>query len=142
MVSINLAPAMSVVATGQDGNFETRLNAIENAIFKLKSTLENFISTNIYPGKLQRENDRGCLTDFSVNASHYEIDQSSDKEINCCPPPQKKPKRNAVNVDICRASEDVFDKEINLLVPEKQDQSRKENSEANNLALFEKIDKK
>ena len=35
MVSINPAPAISVAATGQETNFETRLNAMENAIFKL-----------------------------------------------------------------------------------------------------------
>ena len=63
------------------------------------------------------------LTDFSVNASQSEIDQSSDEEGNCCPSPQKKSCRNAVDVDICKASKDVFDKNINLLVPnaEKQD---------------------
>ena len=38
MVSINPAPSISVAATGQDANFETRLNAMENAIFKLGST--------------------------------------------------------------------------------------------------------
>ena len=46
MVSINLAPAIPISATGQDLNFETRLNAIENAIFKLGSILEKFISGN------------------------------------------------------------------------------------------------
>ena len=93
-------------------NFETRLNAMENAIFKLSSTLEKFISTNNPPGKSRGENDRGHLTDFSVNASQSEIDQSSDKENNCGPPPQKKPSRNAVNVDICRASKDVLTKTL------------------------------
>ena len=43
-VSINPAPAISVAATAQDANFETRLNAMENAIYKLESTLEKFIS--------------------------------------------------------------------------------------------------
>ena len=42
MVSINPAPAIAVVATGQDANFKTRLNAI----FKLGNTLEKFIATN------------------------------------------------------------------------------------------------
>ena len=49
-----------------------------------------------------------------------------------------------MNVDICRASKDVLDKDINLMVPdaEKQDQSGKESSAANDLATFEKIKKK
>ena len=51
MVSINLAPTISVAAKGQDANFETRLNAMENAIFKLGSTLEKFISTNNPTGR-------------------------------------------------------------------------------------------
>ena len=138
MVSINPAPAISVAATGQDANFETRLNAMENAIFKLGSTLEKFISTNNPTGRSRGENDRGYLTDFSVNASQSEIDQSSDEESNCGPPPQKKPSRNAVNVDICRVSNDVFDKDINLLVPDaaKQDKSGKLSSAGNDLAIF------
>ena len=45
MVSVNPAPAISAAVTGQDANFETRLNAMENAIFKLGSTLEKFIRT-------------------------------------------------------------------------------------------------
>ena len=143
MVGINPAPAISVAATGQDANFETRLNAMENAIFKLGSTLEKFISTNNPSGKSRGENDRGYLTDFSVTASQSEIDQSSDNESNCGPPPQKKLSRTAVNIDICRASKDVFDKDINLLVPdaEMQDQSGKESSAANDLAIFEEINK-
>ena len=143
MVSKNPAPAIYVAATGQDVNFETRLNAMENAIFKLGSTLEKFILTNNPLGESRGENDREYLTDFSVNASQYEIDQSSDDESNCGPPPQKKPSRNAVNVDICRASKDVFDKDINLLLPdaEKQDQSGKESSAANDLDIFEDINK-
>ena len=143
MVSINPVPAISVAATGQDTNFETRLNAMENAIFKLGSTLEKFISTNNPTGRSRGENDRGYLTDFSVNASQSKTDQSSDKDCNCGPPPQKKPSRNTVNVDICRASKDVFDKDINLLVPdaEKQDQSGMVTSEAKDLAIFEEINK-
>ena len=74
MVSINPAPAIYVAATGQDANFETRLNAMENAIFKLGSTFEKFISTNNPLDESRGENDRGYLTDFSVNASQYEID--------------------------------------------------------------------
>ena len=74
MVSINPVPAISVAATGQDTNFETRLNAMENFIFKLGSTLEKFISTNNPLGKSRRENNRGYLTDFSVNASQSIID--------------------------------------------------------------------
>ena len=138
-VSINPAPAISVTGTGPDANFETSLNAMENAIFKLGSTLENFISTNNRSGKPRGENDREYLTDFSVNASQSEIDQSSDDESNCGPPPQKKPSRNAVS----RESKDVFDKDINLLVSdaEKQDQSGKESSAANDLGLFEEINK-
>ena len=48
-----------------------------------------------------------------------------------------------MNVDISRASKDVFDKDINLLVPdaEQQGQSGKENSAANNLGIFEEINK-
>ena len=45
--------------------------------------------------------DRGYLADFSVNASQSEIDQSSDEESNCGPPPQKKPSSIVSN--------DVFD---------------------------------
>ena len=140
MVSINPAPAISVAGTGPDANFETRLNAMENAIFKLGSTLENFISTNNRSGKSRGENDREYLTDFSVNASQSEIDQSSDDESNCGPPPQKKPSRNAVS----RESKDEFDKDINLLAPdaEKQGQSGKESSAANDLGIFEEIKKK
>ena len=73
MVSVNPAPAISVAATGQDANFETRLNTIENAIFKLGSTLGKFTSTNSPSGK-RKKNDRGYLTDFSVKASQSEID--------------------------------------------------------------------
>ena len=132
MVGINPAQAVSVAGTGQDANLETRLNTIENPIFKLGSTLENFIPTNNPSGKSRGENDRGYLTDFSVNASQSEIYQSSVDESNCGPSPQKKPSRNAVNVDISRASKDVFDKDINLLVPdaEKQGQPGKESSTA------------
>ena len=48
-----------------------------------------------------------------------------------------------MNIDICRSSEDVFEKHINLLVPdaEKQVQSGKENSAANDLGIFEEIKK-
>ena len=143
MVSVNPAPGKYIAATEQGANFETRLNAMENVIFKLGSTLEKFISTNNPLGKSRGENDRGYLTDFSVNASQSEIDQSSDDESNCGPPPQKKFSRNAVNIDICRASKDVFDKDINLLVPdaEKQDQSGKGSSAANDLAIFKEINK-
>ena len=61
--------------------------------------------------------------------------------INCGPPSQKKPSRNPVNVDICRPSKIVFD--INLVVPdtEKQDQSGKESSTANDQAILEEINK-
>ena len=59
MVSINPAPTISVAATGQDANFETSLNAMESAIFKLGSTLKKFISTNNLPVRSQGENDRG-----------------------------------------------------------------------------------
>ena len=85
------------------------------------------------------------LTDFSVNASQSEIDQLSDEESNCGPPSQKqkKPSRNAVNVDDCRASKDVFGKDINLLVPdvEKQNQPGEMSSAANDLAIFGEINK-
>ena len=100
---------------------------MKNAIFKLGSKLKKDISTISPLGKSRGENYRGYLTDFSVNASKSEIDQPSNDESNCGPPPQKKPSRNVVNFDICRASKDVFDKDINLLVPdiEKQEQSGK-----------------
>ena len=135
MVSITPAPAMSVEATGQDANFVTRLNAMENAIFKLEPTLEKFILTNNPSGKSRGKNDRGYLTDFSVNPSQSEIHQFSDEESNCGPPPQKKPSRNVVNIDICRASKDAFDKDINLLVPdaEKQNQPGKLSSATNEI---------
>ena len=78
---------------------------------------------------------KGYLTDFSVNASQSEIDQSSDEESNCGPPPQKKPSSIVSN--------DVFEKDINLLVPDaaKQDQSGKVSSAGNGLAIFEEINK-
>ena len=108
---------------------------MENAIFKFKRTLEKFILTNNPPGKSRGKNDRGYMTDFSVSPSQSEIHQFSDKKTNCCPPPQKKPSRNVVNVDICRASKDVFNKDINLLVPdaEKQNQSGKLSSATNEI---------
>ena len=113
-------------------------------VFKLESKLEKFVPTDNPSGKSRGENDRGYLTDFSVNVSISEIDQSSDDESNCSPTPQNKPSTNAVNVDICRASKDVFDKNINLLVPdaEKQDQTGKESSVTNDLSIFEEINKK
>ena len=48
-----------------------------------------------------------------------------------------------MNVDICRASKDVFDKDIDLLVPEaeKEDQSGKVSRAANDLAILEEINK-
>ena len=48
-----------------------------------------------------------------------------------------------MNVDICRASKDVFDKNINFLASdaEKQHQSGKENSTAKDLAIFAEINK-
>ena len=57
---------------------------------------------------------------------------------------QKKPSKNAANIDICRASKDVFDKIINFMVSdaEKQDQSSKENSAANDLCIFEENNEK
>ena len=108
---------------------------MENAIFKLGSTFEKFISTNNPTGRSRGENDRGYLADFSVNASQSEIDQSSDKEGNCSPPPLKKP--------ISIVSNDVFDKDINFLVPDaaKQDQSGEVSSAANGLAIFEEVNK-
>ena len=87
VVNVNCAPAISLTATGQDANFQTRLNAMENVIFKFGSTLEKFISTNNHSGKSRGENDGGYLTDFSISASQSEMDQSSDNECNCGPPP-------------------------------------------------------
>ena len=137
MVSIYPGPTISVATKGQDASFETRLTAMENAIFKLGSTFEKFISTNNPTGRSQGENDRGYLTDFSVRGltSQSKTDQSSDEESNCGPPPQKKPSSIVSN--------DVFDKDINLLVPDaaKQDQSGKVSSAANGLAIFEEINK-
>ena len=68
MVSINSALAICVAATGEDANFETRLNTTENAIFKFGSALEKFISTNNPWDKSRGENDREYLIAFSVNA--------------------------------------------------------------------------
>ena len=53
MLNINSAPTITVAATRQDANFETRLNATANAIFKLESSLEKFISRNNPSGKSQ-----------------------------------------------------------------------------------------
>ena len=86
MVSTNPAPAISIAAKEPDWNFETRLNTMENVIFKLGSRLEKFISTSNPSGKSRGQNERGYLTDFSVNAFQYEIDQSSDAESNYGPP--------------------------------------------------------
>ena len=60
----------------------------------------------------------GYLTDFSVNASQSESDQSFDDVSNCGPHPQKKPSRNVVNIDIYRVSKYVFHEDINFLVPD------------------------
>ena len=46
-----------------------------------------------------------------------------------------------MNIDICRASKDVFGKYINLLV-EKHDQSGMEVSAENDLGIFEEIKEK
>ena len=48
-----------------------------------------------------------------------------------------------MDVDICRVSNDVFDKDINLLVSDaaKQDQSGKMSSAANDLAIIEELNK-
>ena len=93
--------------------------------------------------RVRGKNDRGYLTDFSVKASQSEIDQSSDDESNYSTPPQNKPSRNGADIDICRASKNVFDKDINFLDAdaEKQAQSGKENSAANDLGTFEEIKK-
>ena len=50
---------------------------MQNAIFKLGNTFEKFISRNNPSGKSREENDRGCLTGFTANASQSKIDQSS-----------------------------------------------------------------
>ena len=57
---------------------------------------------------------------------------------------QKKPTKNTMNIDICWASKDVFDKDINFMVSdaEKQDQSSKEDSAANDLCIFEENNEK
>ena len=49
-----------------------------------------------------------------------------------------------MNIDICWASKDVFDKDINFMVSdaEKQDQSSKEDSAANDLCIFEENNEK
>ena len=85
---------------------------IWKSVFKSESKLEKFVPTDNPSGKSRGENDRGYLTDFSVNVSISETDQSSDDESNCSPTPQNKPSRNAVNVDICRASKDVLTKTL------------------------------
>ena len=51
MVSINRLRTISVAATGQDLNFETRLNVMESTIFRWKSTLEKFVSVDNLSGK-------------------------------------------------------------------------------------------
>ena len=45
-----------------------------------------------------------------------------------------------MNIDICRASKDVFDKDTNLLAPDakKLHQSGKENGAENDLGIFKK----
>ena len=78
MVSINPAPAISVAATEQDANCETRLNDMEIAIFESMNTLEKFISTKNSSCK----SDRGYLANFSVNAFQSEIDPPSDDETH------------------------------------------------------------
>ena len=57
-------------------------------------------SANSPSGKSRGENDRGYLTDFSINASQSEINQFSDNESNCGLPSQKKPSRTVANIDI------------------------------------------
>ena len=64
MVRTNPVPVISIVARWQDATFKTRLSAMENAIFKLGTILEKFISTNNPLGMSRGENDRGYLTDF------------------------------------------------------------------------------
>ena len=100
MVSINPVSAISVAAKGQDLNFETRLSAMENTIFKLGSSLENFISANSPSSKSRVENDRRYLANSTVIASLSEIDQSSDDESNYGSPPEnlKKKKKKSVGM--------------------------------------------
>ena len=50
-------------------SFETRLNAMENSILNLGSTLGQMISANNPSGKSRRESDQGYPTRFSINAS-------------------------------------------------------------------------
>lgn len=47
-ITLSTSPvrAISVAGTGQDANFETRLNTMENDLYKLGSTLEKSHSTN------------------------------------------------------------------------------------------------
>ena len=81
----------------------------QNSIFILGSALKNSFQQKIL--RLSRgQIDKGCLTDFS-------IDEFFDDDSNSSPPLEKKPSRNVVNVDICRASKGIFDKDVNLLVP-------------------------
>ena len=84
MVSINPALAISVATTGQNLNFETRLNAMKNTFFKLESTLEKFLSAKSFSHKSRGEKYRGYLADFSVNASQSEIDHSSRSSHQIC----------------------------------------------------------
>ena len=48
-----------------------------------------------------------------------------------------------MNICICRASNDLFEKDNNLLIPDaqKHDQLVKENSAANDLGIFQEINK-
>ena len=54
MVNINPALAISVAATEQDFNFETRLNAMENTIFKLEGTFEKIHFSKYFFGQVTR----------------------------------------------------------------------------------------
>ena len=65
---------------------------MENTIFKLGSSLENFISANSPSSKSRVENDRRYLANSTVIASLSEIDQSSDDESNYGSTPENKKK--------------------------------------------------
>ena len=90
-VSNNLDEDRAVVPTTES---EDRLNRMEDAAARLGSTLERFINNSYlsYDSYI-----RGYLTDFSVNASHPEIDgNSSDEEDH----PQQRCNRGSRNGDI------------------------------------------
>ena len=61
---------------------------MENTIFKLGSSLENFISANSSSRNSRVENDRRYVANSTVIAFISAIDQPSDDESNYGSPPE------------------------------------------------------